>query len=157
MAFPILGAVTVLGAAFEIGGTISEAKARQRAARQNAAIKQMQARELLYRQRMNEDTMKEAAERATLIEVARATGGGGGLRGVLEIKKDLDRRIMMTNREARYKAKMLEMGADIDLQLASDIGTASFFDVGSTILTQGPRAYNQFFPGPGKSKGLPEV
>lgn len=149
-----------VGTAAQTGGQLAAAGNAKDAAEANANMKHMQADELLARQEINEGILREQSDRAQHGFVASfaSTGReGAGLGGVLQMKRDLEENILLSRRDAEFKAKMLRMGADIELDLASDSMTAAWITGAGTILTTGARAWNTM-RGPSSSpQSLPEV
>lgn len=159
MALPLLlvGA-TVAGAGLSIYGQIRAAQAQEEAARRDAELKEMQATELLDRQAINERAMLEASEDAqsNFMSAFASSGAEGGIGGVVQIHRRTLDAISNSRREAQFKAKMLRMGAQIEMSLASDKATAGYITGAGTALgTIGSLA--GAFKGPGDAKSLPGV
>jgi len=140
-------AVAIAGTALNIYGQISGAAARKGAAEKDAYHKRLQADELLSRQAINEQIIREQSEKAGLrYGSAFASTGreGAGIGGILEIKEAAEESIKNSRRDAEFKASMLRIGADIDTQLASDMMTAGYFSAGGTLLSSGADIYGKY-------------
>ncbi len=154
-----LGAMFLLGTAMTAYGQISSAAAQADAQRADAAAKRLQADELLARQAINEQIMREQSTRAELTygSAFAATGvEGGGLGGIMRLRKTTLENIALSRRDAEFKAKMLRMGADVQSELASDMMTAGIISGVGTIAQSGLQVAN-LYKGPKSPKPIPGV
>lgn len=152
--------IAAAGLATSLYGQISGASAKADADRKNAQIKNMEADELLSRQTINEGIMRDQAELQGLgYQSSFASTGreGAGLGGLLTIKKNLDQNLILSRRDAEFKAKMLRMGADIDLNLASDEQTAGYISGAGTLLTGAAKIYDLSRGPSNTTQSLPKV
>ncbi len=150
----LIGSI-VGGTGLNIWGNISAASAQAEAAERQAAMKHAQAGELLARQSINEDILHRQGEELQSQYIASfgSTGKqGGGIGGALRIKKDIDENIMLSRREAEFKASQLRAGADIDTQLGSSLMTSAILGSVGSALTSGAQAYS-LFRGPVAPRG----
>ena len=139
--------VAIVGAATAIYGAISSASAKASADQKNAALKQQQATELMSREAVNEGLIQDASFRSQLDygSAADSNGvGGGGLGGVMTIQKNTAITIANDQRDAAFKAYMLNQGANMDLTLASDTTTAGYVTAGSTLLNGIGKTYSAY-------------
>lgn len=150
----------VAGSGLTIWGQVSAANAQEEAARKNAELKAVQAEELLARQAINEQIMRDKAEESGLLYGASfaSTGReGAGVGGILRIRRDAEEAISLSRRDAEFKARMLRAGADVELSLASDAVSASWISGAGTLLTTGAQAYNTFRKPSSTPQSLPKV
>jgi hypothetical protein len=155
---PMLG-MAAGGAMMQAGSSVSAGMSQADAAERNAYFKRLQAQELLERQKINEEIMKEQAEEAKHIYGSgSATSGlaGTGLGGKLKIHQRLQETLINTRREAEFKAKMLRAGADIETELASDMRSGAWLTGFGSLLGTGASIY-RMERGPSSPKSLPEV
>jgi hypothetical protein len=151
--------MAVGGTGTQVYGQIAGASAQASAAERSAALKRQQAKELLSREAENEVVIRENGgklENQFATAYAATGAGGGGLGGILEIHRQTERNILQGKRDAEFKAYMLNQGADIESQLASDTMAASYISGAGTILGLGAKAYGIY----GKYSGneqLPKV
>lgn len=139
----IFESLAVLGLGINVLGQLNGAAAQAEATRRNAAMKNAQADELLARQLINEEIMREDADYAAL-NVRTADGiDQTGVGQQLWIKKNLQRNLELSRREAEYKARMLRQGADIDMQLGSDLQSASYLSAAGSVLGGGADIYRR--------------
>lgn len=109
-------------------GGIMAGSAQAEAAERNARLKNQQADELLAREAINEQIMREQGERTVLgYQAAFSDTGreGGGIGGALTIHREVERSILNARRDAEFKARMIRAGAAEDVRLAGDLRTAS--------------------------------
>lgn len=126
-ALPVLG---LIGTGVQVGGQIAAGNARSKAAQQQAQIKNEQADELLKRAETNilaikRQRNKVVSQQASGFAKANVEASGSMLEVLENTEVEFKREVVNARREAEYKADQLRRGADIDLQLASDIKTAS--------------------------------
>lgn len=141
--------VAVVAAATAIYGAVSAASAKASADKTNASLKNQQADELMSREMVNESLIQDQSFRSQLQYGAAAdsTGvGGGGLGGLLTIQKNTAITIANDQRDAAFKAYMLQQGANMDTSLASDTMTAGYITAGSTLLNGVGKAYDAYEP-----------
>lgn len=127
MAAIVAAVAAVAGTAVSVAGQISAAEAQKEALEKEAQNKNLQANELLQRQSINEGILRErSVEIQKGYESSFASTGraGGGLGGVLKIRRDLERDIMLQQREANFKAFQIRSGAEADMRLGSDVAKA---------------------------------
>lgn len=135
-------AAAVIGTGVAIYGQVKAASAQADAQRKEADIKGLQSEELMSRQLLNEGIMRDKFEEADLATGSDNGVEDNGLGQRMRLRKQLSQNIAMSRREAEWKAKMLRMGADADMQLSSDIIAAGGISaLGSGIQGAG-RAYN---------------
>lgn len=150
--------LAVVGAGTQIAGTIMGANAQSEAAQKSAALKRLQAQELLKREAQNELILQENGVKLEnqFSTAFAATGGGGGLGGVLEIHRQVQQNILTAREDANFKAQMLNAGADVETSLASDTMAASYVTGAGTVLGLGAKFWDVY----GKYSGnqtLPKV
>ncbi len=155
-------AVAIVGAAgtaLNAVGQVSSAHSQAEAQRKAAYLKQQQADELLARQKINEEILRERNTKLVHEQGAIATGETSDqtIYGLAKYQRDLEDAVLDTRREAEFKAKMLREGAAIEADLASDIETGSYLSAGGTILTGGVQAYSLLKPASSTTKSLPGV
>ncbi len=154
-----LGGLFLLGTVMSAYGQISSASAQAEAQRADAAAKRLQADELLARQAINEQIMRDQSER---MESSAGSGSamsgleGGGLGGIMSIRKTTLENIALSRRDAEFKAKMLRMGADVQSELASDMMTAGIISGAGTVAQSGLQVAN-LYKGPKSPKPIPGV
>jgi hypothetical protein len=152
-----LGIAALVGTGAQVYGNVAAARSQEEAARREAEFKMIQADELMERQRINEQIMVEQGDEMGSAYVAAfaSTGrGGGGVGGQLRIKRDVERSIANSHREAEFKAKMLRAGADVEMDLASDAVSAAWISSAGSVLTTGANVYNLYKPNK-KAENLP--
>lgn len=128
-------ALAAIGTAATIYGQISAANAQAEAQQREIELKKIQANEMLERQAINEQIMRD--KEAWLENHAGSDNGtsGSSLVGIMRYRKDLAQNIATSRREAEFKAGMLKMGAEADAKLASDTMTAGYISGAGTLLT----------------------
>lgn len=159
MSLPLL-IIGAVGALAQGIGTILSGNAQADAATKNADFKHQQADELLARQAINEQILRDEADRQKLQmgSIAGGSGlGGSGIGMKLAIMKNLTESISNSRRDAEFKAKMLNAGAEVDTQLASDIQTAGVISGVGTVLTGAYKAYDAYSPASNNRSSLPKV
>lgn len=131
-----LGVASVVGTGLNIYGGLSAASAQAEAAKKNAALKNQQADELLYREAINEQNMQEAGEEIISRSNAKFSGfADGNIGATLKARQKLLDNISYARREADFKSKQLRAGAEMDLTLSSDLATAGMFKTAGTVLS----------------------
>lgn len=141
-----LGIIAGVGAAVQLYGMIAGAKAQSNAAERSAYFKHLQAQELIERQQINEQIMREQAVDAQKDWGSSAAGTGfaaTGLGGKLRIHQRMQEAIEHTRRDAEFKARMLRAGGDIESGLASDQMTAGYISGFGSLLGTAARIYEQ--------------
>lgn len=126
------GAVAALavGTAFDVFGSINEAKAQEDAAKADANAKRLQAQELLRRSEFNIDQLEAETERFRSSQVGAAAAGGidvgsgATLIQLEQLNRDLQEEVAAQREEAEFRAAALNAGADVSLSLAGDIRRA---------------------------------
>ena len=154
-----VGAVLVTTAAITPYATIKAGQDKAEAQEQEAYLKMLQADELEAREAINEQAILENSERIQLeygAAVASTGFAGGGIGGILRIKRDTEQAISNARRDASFKAMMLRRGADIELNLASDTMAASYITGAGTLLSFAGNAYasKDLHRGPSKNDKL---
>lgn len=155
----VMIASQIVGSGTSIIGNIQEAKRTEEAAQRNAQLKNMQAQELLERQAINEEIIRNQAHKSGLrygSGFAARGGQGAGLGGILAMRRTAEQDIMNTRRDAEYRARLLRAGAQIELDLASDAMSAAYLQGFSTLLTGSTRTYNAMRPASSSTQSLPE-
>lgn len=156
-----LAIISVIGTGVQLIGGILSAASQSEASEANAQNKRAQAAELLDRQAINEQLMRDQGKATARMYASRAAyskGEGAGIGGVLKIHSDVESNIMNSRRDAEFKAKMLRAGADIDSDLASDIYTAGVLTSVGGVMQGAGSAYSLYQkysqPSADKVKGL---
>lgn len=122
---------TVGGTIIAMEGERKAARAQQRAARANAEAKRLQALEMLDRFEINSRALVMEGEQAKAQQQVAIAGRGidvsssAALNLIEETNAMVARQLILDRKEAMFKAEQLRRGADMDTQLASDIGKAS--------------------------------
>lgn len=154
-----LAIAAIVAAGVEIYGQVSAANARADAESRQAQIQRLQAQELLDREGINEQLMRDQAGRASLEYGAfqGSTGvEGGGIGAILRLKSDTEQNIANARRDAEFKAKMILMGAQVNDQLASDTMTAGYLQAAGTALRTGASVYDMY-RAPSNPQSLPKA
>lgn len=118
-----------VGTVAAVASKFIEMDAASDAAERQYALDQEQAVELLDRQRINEELLvkKEKEMEAYGSYLSGSSGGQNtGLGAKLKLYENLQQTILNSRREALFKAKMIQAGAEIDQDLSSarELGTA---------------------------------
>lgn len=144
----VLGGLAILGTGVQAISQVSAANAQADAQTKAAQLKHQQAQELLSRQATNEELMHtQLTKRMKDIENSVNIGASTSTAlAVAEYQRDAEQAILDSRREAEFKAKMLNAGADIETQLASDIVTGSYLSATGTMLTGAYKIYDIFKP-----------
>lgn len=149
----------IVGTGLSIFGQISGANAQSDAMQQQANLKQQQAAELLSREQVNVQIMKDQGVRADLHYAAESgsTGfAGGGVGGQMLVQKYVSQNITNYERETEFQAYMLEQGGDIESQEAGNVSESGYVGAAGTLLGATAKAYG-LYQGPGKPQTLPSV
>lgn len=131
----------VAGTAITIAGQRKEAKAKARAARENAQQKRLQALELLDRFEINSQALTiqgeqhKGKQKISFASKNIDIGTGGALSTIEETNSIVARQIALDRKEANFKAHQLRLGADTDMRLAGDIRSASNLQTAGTFLS----------------------
>lgn len=139
----VAAVLALAGVGTSIWSQIKQGQDAEEAAQRNAAIKEAQAQELLSREMVNENIMQEQGDQAAL-EYGTKGGGVVDIGGMLRLKRNVESNIALSRRDAAYKARMLRMGADVDLQLGSDQKTASILGAVGTGASGAANAYSLY-------------
>lgn len=123
---------SLAGTGMQVAGGIMSANAQADAAKRSADLKNLQASELLDRQRINEGIIREKSAQAEAHTQASIYSGGLGY-AVLQ-HAETERNVILSRREAEFKAKMLRENAEADLKLSSDAMAAANLSAFGTIL-----------------------
>lgn len=154
----VVGAM-VAGTAVQMYGQYKQSRNQAEAEERQAAIRRMQSQEMLARQVLNEQVLRDAEiqEEGKAVALAGESGTGNlGLGSIMRLRHNLSRTIEFSRREASFKAKMLELGADVDTKLASDMRSAGDIGMAGTLLTGVAKVGNYAYDAsPGDSKPLP--
>ena len=146
----IMVGTAVVSTGLSIWGTISGAQAQEEAAQRKQALANAQANEMMERELINEQIMREkSAEAQSGYRASWGSSGkeGGGIGGVLKMQKDLAENISLSRRDAEYKANMLRAGAQMETDLYSDRVTASYITGAGTLIGgvgQGFQIYDKY-------------
>jgi len=143
----ILGATAAVGTGVQIAGQLSEALARKEYAREQARIANLQATELLERQVINEGILRERGEEL-ITRIGGSTSGlaTSGVGQILKVKQDIEQNILLSRRDAEFKAQMIREGAEAQMELESDRFTGSILTGVGTGIVGGVGLYNQLKP-----------
>lgn len=127
---------SLAGTGMQVAGGIMSANAQADAAKRSADLKNLQASELLDRQRINEGIIREksAQSEAHIQASASSRGISGGLGYAVLQHAETERNVILSRREAEFKAKMLRENAEADLKLSSDAMAAANLSAFGTIL-----------------------
>lgn len=155
-----LAAMAAVGGALSLYGTIKGANDQADAVERNSALKRQQADELMARQEINEQIIREQSEKSSLSYGASFAGTGregAGIGGILQIHRDAQEQILNTRRDAEFKARQLREGADIQSDLASDSITSAWIGAAGGLLATGASTYKAMSPPGGTTQSLPGV
>jgi len=122
-------AVALVGTAVTLYGKHKQGKAQEAAIRENAEAKRLQAFEILGRAETNIERLREQAKVFRAGQLGQIVRGGAAIRGqtlvqLEQTNADVLNAIADQRREVNFKAEQLFRGADIDVRLAGDLGTA---------------------------------
>lgn len=147
--------MAVVGTGMQIYGAISGASQQQEAAEVNAEMKRLQAKELLERQSINEQLIREQSEDDQL-HIGGSSFGSTGIGDVLKVRRITEENISRSRRDAEFKATMLRKGADIETSLASDQMTGTILTGIGTGISAGATAYSRYkaYSAPSEAKDL---
>lgn len=154
-----MAAGAAAGLGLSVVGTVLAAQAQKEAAEKEASLKRDQADELLSREAINEQILRDQSEDLTKDYGAAfaASGlGGSGIGGTLKLRSNLEQTLANSRRDAEFKARMLRAGADMQGQLASDVYTAGIITGAGTALTGGMSTFSTFGRQKQTSQGLYE-
>jgi len=143
----VAAGVAIVGAGVSIYGQISGANAEADARKEKAALDEQQAAELESREAFNEIQIRDSSRINQLNFGSRAAGSGSegvGLGGQLEIQRQTDLTLQVSQRDAAFKARMIRSGAAIETQLASDAQTAGYISAAGTLLTSAAKGYSLY-------------
>lgn len=115
----LIGGGLIVSGLTSLWGAISGANAQEEAAQKNQQLANLQANELLARQTINENIMREQAAYAsahTATAMAATGRAGGGLGQAIAINRALTENINLSRRDAEFKAQAIRMGAQYDLE-----------------------------------------
>lgn len=121
----------VAGTVITMKAQQKEAEAQARAARQNAQAKREQALELLDRLDINsakllqEGAGLKAKQLTAFASRGIDVGSGAPLSVVEETNSLITRQLLLDKKEAEFKARQLESGAEADTRLAGDIESSA--------------------------------
>lgn len=131
---------SVVSAVGGVYGAYASASALEKQAKQ----REMQANELLARQAINENIMREnelMMEKQAGAAFAATGRDGGGIGSILRMQKVLQSNLEMSRRDAEFKARLMRMGAESDMALASDQITAGWISGGGSLLNGAYQTY----------------
>lgn len=121
-------------------GQVMGAHSQAAAAEKDAAMKRMQASELLDRAAQNAETYQRQGDKLrgqqvnALASSGVDVGSGSSLTLMEETAHEVTRQITNMNREAQFKADMLNRGADVSMDLAADRELAGWLGAGGSVL-----------------------
>lgn len=147
---PITGGLLIGGTILGAIGQRKSAKAQAAAAKAQAAAKREQADEVLKRAKFNAIVMREQGRGLQAQQVASYAKSGVALTSssTLATLQDTVSTVSLSVQqmldEADFKANQLRMGADVDTRLASDIKSASNWQVAGTLLSGGAQSYKAY-------------
>jgi hypothetical protein len=107
---PFLLGAAVVGTAISMYGEYESAQAKAEAAQRKAALKRVEATELLQREQINENVMREQAMYAEGDRVSQAGSSGvegSWFGGMVRMRRDLQFNLETSRREANFKAYLL--------------------------------------------------
>lgn len=154
-----LAIVAGIGTAASIYSQISAGQKEEEAAKKKQELANQQADEILSRELINEQAIRDQAFNAEKEYGAAfsATGReGGGIGGILAIRRNTVKALEYAKRDADFKSYMLRKGAEMDTQLASDAATASYITGAGTALTGAARIYQSESPPSSTTSSLPK-
>ena len=130
------------GGLLSVYGQIQAGKAQAAAASRNAAIKRLQAEELLQRAEINIGEVFRESRIIAGTQASSYAAAGVGLDGtpLLVIEETLARaseEAQLMRRDAQFQAKMLRMGADIEQRQGKDLRDASYISAAGSLLSTG--------------------
>lgn len=146
MPLPVLAAIAVTSTVISAYGSIQESEARAEQARREAALKRMQADEVLDRAEINAGLMDRQGKRLISSQVASFGASnvslGASQYGLLsETERNVDEQIQLMRRDAEFRAKMLREGASSADVLAGQIQSAGYWSAAGTLLGGGSKAF----------------
>lgn len=122
--------LTVATTLIQAQASKKEAQAQEKALKQRADAKKVEAFELLARFKINAESLRREGEDIKAAQVggfAKAgveVSTGSPLSVLLDTNIKLARELGLQKREADFKAAQLRRGADIDIELAGDVRKA---------------------------------
>jgi hypothetical protein len=144
-----LAAMAVAGVALQAYGQIKAANDQAEAMQRKAMLDGFQANELLRRQEYNAEILrqKEGVAEGEAGAMAGSSGGGNlGIGAMLRLRHDLKLNLESGRQEAEYTARMIRLGADVDMKLGSDVQTAGYLGATGSILTGAAKVYEMNSP-----------
>lgn len=143
----VTAGVQLLGGALEFFGNRKARKAQAQAMRRQAALRDMESKEILERAAINIKSVREDTRR--LIGEQRSTFAAAGLKmegSPLDVATSTlnraEEQIENMQREAEFDAKMVRLGASADRALAGATERAGRYQDFGTVLTSGARVAN---------------
>lgn len=132
----VAAGAAVVGTGLSVYGQIKSAQDQADIDSQKATLARVQAQEVLDREQINDANMQQSTLRAKLDfgSAFAATGRQGGIGSQLELQRQADEQIALNDREANFQAKMLQAGADMNDQLASETRTSGYINAAGTLL-----------------------
>lgn len=130
----VAAAAAIIGAGVQIYGQMSAASDQADAQEKEAKLKGLQADELLQREQINEQVMREREQVSELYTGSDSGTQDSGLGAKLRLQRDLAQNIATSSRESEWKAQMLRMGGEADTRLASDIHQAAGYTAAGTAI-----------------------
>jgi hypothetical protein len=155
----MLGAA-VVGTAISMYGEYQDAQSKAEAEERQAALKRIQAQELMQREQINENVMREQEMYAEgdRVSLAGSQGTEGGwFGGMVRMRRDLQFNLETSRREANFKSYLLNQGAEIDDKLASDTRTAGYISMAGTAVSGAGKVYTAADKPSDKAASLPTV
>lgn len=148
-------AMAIVGTGLQIYGQLESAKSQASLLRQQAAIDETRANELLARAEINNEIVRERSQQA-MGDLQARTGGasissGSVLQGLEEVARLAAREITQQIREAEFEAYMIRTGAASQRDNAKEIEKAGLFSAFSTGILGAGRIYKAM---PGKEQPM---
>ena len=142
----VLGAVSAAGTVVQTISGIQSGLDKAEALNKDAQAKRSQVQEMYERELINEGIMREQGER-TILQYG-AYGGGrtdATLGGIIRMKGNLEQNIALSRRDMEYKKKVIESGADISTDLASDAATTGYLTGFGSLLSGAVQTGERFY------------
>lgn len=120
-------------------GMISGAAAQADAEERDAALKRLQADEVIRRMYVKEEEMRKygielEGQQSSAISASGFDYQGSPLLLMETTKKNVEREILEMQRDAMFRADQLRKGADISMDISGSTSTAGWIQAGGTVL-----------------------
>lgn len=140
-----VAAVSVGGGILSAWSQVESGRAQRKAAERNAALKRMQADELLERANINMGEVFREGRVMAGTQASSYAAAGVGLDGtpLLVIEETLARaseEASLIRRDAEFQAKMLRLGADIEVQQGKSMEKAAYIGAAGNLISSGVNA-----------------